>query len=151
LVGEGDSLPEVLERAELVGMRDCVIASGRAVSREDALKRAATASVGVIPNLPTALNQFALPTKLFEYVSLGVPVVAASLPAITEHFTPDDLTFFSPGSAEDLRRALSETAIDPEAAQKRAESARRRLEAYSWTRNSTRYVGLLHELFGRSR
>ena len=48
-------------------------------------------SVGVVPNLPTRLNRYALSTKLFEYVALGIPVVCADLPTIREHFSDDEV------------------------------------------------------------
>ncbi len=143
LVGEGDALPSVLRRAEELGIREIVIADGTTVSRREALRRAASASVGIIPNLPTPINRFALPTKLFEYVALGVPVVSAALPAIEEYFSANELTYFSSGDSADAARALVSVASDPEAARKRTIAAKRRIGEYAWGTSAERYGELL--------
>ena len=81
--------------------------SGGFLSQEEVLSRVRSASVGVIPNLPTPLNRFALSTKLFEYVALGVPVVAADLPTIREHFSDEEVLFFRRRRRRSLASALA--------------------------------------------
>jgi glycosyltransferase involved in cell wall biosynthesis len=102
--------------------------------------------VGVIPNLPTQLNRFALSSKLFEYVALGVPVVSADLPTIREHFADDEVRFFRAGDADALAEALRDVASDLAAARARAKRALQRYEAYRWPRNAARYAELLSRI-----
>ena len=45
------------------------------------------------PRTSHRLNRFALPTKLFEFVALELPVVAAGLPTMREHFSDRELRF----------------------------------------------------------
>jgi glycosyltransferase involved in cell wall biosynthesis len=146
IYGEGDSLPAIRSRADAGGFGDRLAVSGGYLPHRDVLERVAGASVGVIPNLPLALNRFALSSKLFEYVALGIPVVCSGLPTFQEHFGHDELLFFEPGSAESLRAALLETAREPEAAAARAAAARRRYEAYRWPVQSGRYAMVLARL-----
>jgi glycosyltransferase involved in cell wall biosynthesis len=124
-----------------------VKASGRVLPHRDVLERVHGASVGVVCNLPIELNQAALPSKLFEYVALGIPVVSADLPAIREYFSPDEVLFFRAGDAHALATALREVATHPEAARMRAAAARRRYEEYRWQANAERYAALLERLF----
>jgi glycosyltransferase involved in cell wall biosynthesis len=148
LYGDGPALQDVLARADTLGVADRLDAPGWLAQR-DALARLPGASVGVVANLPIDRNQDAMPTKLFEYVAMGIPAVACDLRAICEHFSEDEVAFFRAGDADDLARVLLEVARDPEAAAQRAAAARRRYEAYRWDAQARRYVDLLARLGDR--
>jgi glycosyltransferase involved in cell wall biosynthesis len=140
--GEGDAVPTIEARARQLGL-DGVVHLHPALPQGEVLRAVQSASVGVVPNLPTRLNRFALSTKLLEYVALGIPVVSADLPTIRSHFSDDEVLFFEAGDAESLARALDTVASDPAAAARRAAAARSRYEAYRWEHNATTYVDLL--------
>ena len=55
--------------AERLGVTDRVALSDGFIPQAEVMSQVRSASVGVIPNLPTPLNRFALSTKLFEYIS----------------------------------------------------------------------------------
>jgi glycosyltransferase involved in cell wall biosynthesis len=147
IYGVGDSLPEVEARADELGIAHLVDFSRRQLPQREVLARVRGASVGVIANLPVRLNTYALSSKLFEYVVLGVPVVCADLPTLREHFTGEELTFFQAGNAEGLASALQSVALDGEAAAARATAALKRYRRdYAWPAQSERYRGLLADL-----
>ena len=148
ILGDGDALDSLREQARAFDVP--IDFSGMYLPRRDALERVASASVGVIPNLPVPLNRYALSTKLFEYAAIGVPVVAARLPTLEEHFAEDEVRFFEPGSPVDLARALADLARDPVAAREQAARAASRAEEYAWTESAGRYVRLLDELTRRT-
>ena len=143
IYGAGDAVPDVVDLAARLGIADLVRVSPTFLPQREVLRAVRSASVGVIPNLPTKLNRFALSTKLLEYVALGVPVVCSDLPTLREHFSDDEVLFFEPGNAEALAHALEATAADPEAAHRRAQAALRRYEAYRWPVSAERYVAAL--------
>ena len=149
IYGEGDDVPNVRRRAAELGIADRVVLTGEALVQREVLARINGASVGVIPNRPTRLNRFALSSKLFEYVALGIPVVCADLATIREYFSESEVLFFRAGDAASLAEALHEVARSPEAATMRAESARLRYEAYRWPSNAERYLALLDQLAPR--
>ena len=146
IYGDGDALPEVRARVSELGLSDRVHLSGRFLPQPEVLERVSLASVGVICNLPEKRNQTAIPTKLFEYARLGVPIATADLLAIREHFSADEVRFFRAGSDDDLADALREIASFPEAARARADAARQRYESYAWPVSARRYVELLDRL-----
>jgi glycosyltransferase involved in cell wall biosynthesis len=146
IYGDGDALPEVRSRVDELGLSDRVHLSGRFLPQGEVLERVRSASAGVICNLPIERNEAAIPTKLFEYAVLGVPIVTADLPAIREYFSPREVRFFRAGSTDALAEALLEVAAAPAAAEARAVEARRRYEEYSWPVNARRYVDLLERL-----
>ena len=140
--GSGDAREASMRVARELGIEDRARFVD-ALSRRDVLAAVNGASVGVVPNLPTRLNRYALSTKLFEYVALGIPAVVADLPTLRMHFSDDEVLFFRAGDEISLSRALVTVAQDPDAAATRARAASLRAEAYSWARNAERYIEVL--------
>ena len=143
IYGDGDCLPEVRSLAEKLDVAHRLWLSGRFLPQVEVLECIQSASVGVIPNLPTALNRFALSTKLFEYVALAVPVVSADLPTIRAHFDDSEVVFFRAGDPGALATALLEVRRNPAGAAVRAEAALARYKDYSWGPNARKYAELL--------
>jgi glycosyltransferase involved in cell wall biosynthesis len=149
IIGEGDGVPELRDRVRQLHLSSQVAIDGEYIPHREALARVNGASIGVVPNLPTALNRFALSSKLFEYVALGIPVVSADLPTIREHFSADEVQFFRPGDAESLAAALLAVLRDPFRAATLVERARRRYQPYRWDINAGRYLAILDRLSSR--
>jgi glycosyltransferase involved in cell wall biosynthesis len=149
IIGEGDGVPELRDRVRQLHLSSQVAIYGEYIPHREALARVNGASVGVVPNLPTPLNRFALSSKLFEYVALGIPVVSADLPTIREHFSADEVQFFRPGDEESLADALLAVLRDPSRAAMLVERARRRYQLYRWDINAGRYLAILDRLSGR--
>jgi len=147
----GDALPDVAARVRAHGLDDRVSIVPRFLPHEEVLRRVQGASVGVAANLPTRLSQYALPTKILEYVAMGIPAVAPRLPTIREHFSDEEVWFFEPGDAESLAAALVAVSADPEAAARRAENARSRYEAYRWPHSARTYTDVLWRLAEKRR
>ncbi len=146
IVGSGDAVPQLTARAEALGVSDRVEFTG-AVPHTEVLKRIAGASVGVIPNLPSRLNRFALSTKLFEYVVLGIPAVVSDLPTLRRHFSAEEVVFFRAGDPKALAEALTLVADDYDAALARATAASDRYrKSYDWEGQSRRYTRMLELL-----
>jgi glycosyltransferase involved in cell wall biosynthesis len=143
VLGAGDALDGARALAAERGVADRIAFSGTYLPIEEALRRVAGASCGAIPNRPTTLNRFALSSKLFEYVALGIPAVVARLDTLAAHFSDDEMTFFEPGDAGSLAGALEWVARNPEEAAAKVERAARRAESYSWHRNRDRYLRVL--------
>lgn len=150
ILGEGDAVPTLRRRVRELGVENLVEISERYLPQKEVLLAVRDASVGVVPNLPTRLNRYALSTKLLEYVALGVPVVSADLPTIREHFSDAEIRYFRAGDAASLADALAEVAANPESAQQRALEARRRYDEYRWEHSAKAYVDVLRRAAERS-
>jgi glycosyltransferase involved in cell wall biosynthesis len=143
VLGEGDALQEVRELVAELGLDDRVEFSGRYLPIVETLERVAACDCGVVPNRPTPLNRFALSSKLFEYVELGIPAVVAELETLGAHFASDEVRFFAAGDASRLADELAWIASNRENAAAMAERARRRAESYTWERSRVEYLKLL--------
>jgi glycosyltransferase involved in cell wall biosynthesis len=132
ILGDGDAVPLLRARLSETGLEQHVHLSGRYLPIEEALATVAAADCGVIPNRPSEINRFALSSKLFEYVALGVPVVVARLETLAAHFGPDEVTFFEAGDAGSLAAAIRWVYEHRDQARAKAARARVRAERYSW-------------------
>jgi glycosyltransferase involved in cell wall biosynthesis len=147
IYGDGDAVAALRAAAEARGVSHLLRLPGKHLPHDEVLRRVAGASVGVIPNPPSALNRFALSTKLFEYVALGIPVVSADLPTLRAHFGPDEVAFFRAGDADSLAQGLTAVATDYDAALDRAHAAKQRYDhSYRWELQAARYVAALRRL-----
>jgi glycosyltransferase involved in cell wall biosynthesis len=149
IYGTGDTVPALRRQARELGVADRVFIGGTLLPHREVLRAVRGASAGVIPNLPIKLNSYALSSKLFEYVVLGIPVVVASLPTLRAHFSDDEVLFFEPGSAKSLSEALVAVARDSEATSRRRTAASARyLADYRWEAQAERYREILERVSG---
>ena len=146
ILGDGDALPSLRERISDYQLDDRVHLSGRYLPIEEALATVATADCGIVPNRPSQINQFALSSKLFEYIALGIPVVVARLETLEGHFGTDEVTFFDPGDASSLAAAVRWVHDHPTEAETKVASAQVRARQYSWPRNREVLTGIYRDL-----
>ena len=100
-------------RARRSTLEDRVELSGAFVPNEQALSAVRRADCGVVPNLPSKLNELTLSGKLLDYALLGVPAIVARLPVQAAHFDETEVTFFDPGDAASLAEAIRWVAAHP--------------------------------------
>lgn len=108
LVMVGRCSPELAIRIEdlIGGVGGTVELTGRLPWRE-AMGRLASAAVAVSPLTDTPNYRHSLPTKVLEYLGLGVPVVATSLPGTTEVLDGrPGVTLVPAGDVPALRQAI---------------------------------------------
>jgi glycosyltransferase involved in cell wall biosynthesis len=82
LVGDGEVVEDRLaieRRADALGVRGQIEITGR-LPRLEALERVGRADICLSPIFPSPMFDGASPTKLVEYLALGLPVVANSHP-----------------------------------------------------------------------
>jgi glycosyltransferase involved in cell wall biosynthesis len=144
IYGDGDAVPALRRQVNEIGLADRVFVAGQELPHRQVLRAIRGASAGVIPNRPTKLNRYALSSKLFEYVVLGIPVVAASLPTLRAHFSDDEVLFFEAASPTSLSEALLTVATDPEGTSRRLTAASQRyFSEYRWEFHAQRYRAIL--------
>jgi glycosyltransferase involved in cell wall biosynthesis len=94
-------LDTVLAEAQRLGLQDRVQFCG---SRrlEDLVHEINKCDVGIIPNQRNAFTDINTPTRIFEYLALGKPVIAPRTPGIQDYFGPESLLYFESGNADEL-------------------------------------------------
>jgi glycosyltransferase involved in cell wall biosynthesis len=109
----------------------------------EAMAIASQATVGISPLLDIANYRWSLPTKVLEYLALGVPVVASDLPGTAEVVVGLETVQLVPaGDARALAGALDQAVSDPtrrKRAQRASAEVRRR---FAWPADRLRAVYL---------
>jgi glycosyltransferase involved in cell wall biosynthesis len=73
----------------------------------------AECDVGIIPNKRSVFTEINMPTRIFEYLALGKPVVAPRATGIQDYFSEESLIMFDLGSADDLALKLAHLFFHP--------------------------------------
>ena len=101
LYGAGDFRPQI---EQLVA--DLKLAGAVRLHGQQPIERIpeaiAAADVGVAPMRQDVFTDCGLPTKLLEYVALGVPAVASRTATTADYFDDSMVQFFTPGDPDDL-------------------------------------------------
>jgi glycosyltransferase involved in cell wall biosynthesis len=104
--------------------------------------------VGIIPNRRSIFTEINTPTRIFEYLSQGRPVIAPRAPGILDYFGPDDLVYFELGSAEDLARKIEFVYREPAAVRAIVEHGQAVYRNHRWHRERERFLHLVSTLLG---
>ena len=147
IVGDGEYLGELRRQADLLGVRDAVEFTGR-VPFTDVAGHLARARVGVVTLLRDGYMELLVPNKLFEYVALGLPVVAADLPGIRSYFGDDEVVYFEPGDPRDLAEKVVALLTDEQLRADVVARSRRVYDEVGWERSAEVYLRLVDGLVG---
>lgn len=141
LVGDGDLRPEAENMVRAAGLSERVRFTGLMAPAEVPAHLAAC-DILLSPHLPfdDGTPFFGSPTKLFEYLAAGRPVVASRLGQIGR-VVEDGTTglLFEPGDAAAFRSAVLRLAADPQLRTRLGRDARMTAERrYTWEANVRR-------------
>jgi glycosyltransferase involved in cell wall biosynthesis len=105
--------------------------------------------VGIIPNRRSVFTEINMPTRIFEYLSQGKPVIAPQTPGIQDYFGPQELVLFDLGNADDLAVKMEYVYEHPEEMATKVELGQKVYLAHKWSGEQARFIGLVDELFTR--
>ncbi len=141
-IGDGQSMPRVREIIDGGGIGESCRLTGL-VPQEQGPAHMAVCDILVSPHVPNPDGTpfFGSPTKLFEYLAMGIPVIASALDQIGELLIDDhDAVMVPPGDAGALSDAMLALLHDPIRAERLARAARQTaLQHHTWQRH-TEYI-----------
>lgn len=147
--GKGDYTGALMALAKELNLDDRVEFSDRFVPLDDLLKLIRAADLAVVPYRRDIFTDGILPTKLMEYVAVGVPVLVARTPAIESYFDEAMVEYFNAENIDELAAGILKLYRDPQrraALVKNSDTFNRR---YEWSRLSAEYAGLVESLAAR--
>ena len=148
--GEGDFVKRFIELVDELKLGHIIKYHGF-VSLESIAQAIKTIDLGLIPNRRSPFTEINMPTRIFEYLSMGKPVIAPRTKGIMDYFSEKSLYFFDPGIAESLAQAILEVYLN--LAQRRA-VLQRGMEDYRphrWEVERQHLVKLVRNLLGIER
>ena len=124
---------------DTLGLHDRVEMTGH-VPPADVARHLCRATMLVLPNTASAISErYTSPLKLFEYLTLGRPIVASDLPAIREILTAGDTALLvAPGDARALAAGLSRLADNPDLSARLSQAALALAPEYTWDARARR-------------
>jgi glycosyltransferase involved in cell wall biosynthesis len=99
--------------------------------------------VGVIPNRRSVFTEINMPTRIFEYLSQGKPVIAPRTPGIQDYFGPQELVFFDLGSVDDLAAKIEYVFEHPEEMVTMVELGQKVYCAHKWSGQQAQFISLV--------
>jgi glycosyltransferase involved in cell wall biosynthesis len=104
------------------------------------------ASLGVVPYRRDTFTDLIYPTKAFEYIAMGVPVIMSELAGIAELFSGVDDAFFRPADVDDLARHILLLYHDQRRLQRLIVAEEKAYAPYSWDGQRQEYLALVRRL-----
>jgi glycosyltransferase involved in cell wall biosynthesis len=135
-------LESVMGEVHGKGLGDCVHYLGPR-SLEDLAREIEGCDVGIIPNHRSAFSEINTPTRIFEYLALGKPVIAPRAAGICDYFDDYSLVLFELGKAEDLARSIEYVFFHPAEATEITRRGQAVYRDHSWHTEKSRLTGLV--------
>jgi glycosyltransferase involved in cell wall biosynthesis len=147
--GEAD-LARVDRLVAELGLADRVTMTGL-VPPSEVAARLIRATMLVLPNPPSIISErYTSPLKLFEYLSIGRPIIASDLPAFREVLTDGvSARLVRAGDPAALADAMTRVAADPALAERLAAGALALAPSYTWDRRAERLEAVFAEIARR--
>ena len=111
----------------------------------------AECDVGVVPNKRSIFTEINTPTRIFEYLALGKPVVAPRAPGIQDYFSEDSLILFDLGNADDLALKLTWVALHPREVFEITSRGQAVYRSHSWQAEKAKLVTAVVKLLSPER
>lgn len=138
-------LERVMQSARAKGLGDALRYQGPK-RMEEIVAAIEECDVGIIPNQRSIFTELNTPTRIFEYLAVGKPVIAPRAAGIRDYFDDDSLSFFELGDASDLARRIVEVYADPQKAQEIVGRGQRVYRAHTWRQERRLLVDLVDEV-----
>jgi glycosyltransferase involved in cell wall biosynthesis len=131
---------EVMEIADKRGLGASIHYLGMK-NRKQIVEVIESCNLGIIPNHRNLFTTINTPTRIFEYLAMGKPVIAPRAAGIQDYFGETELIFFELGSSEDLARKIEYVHLHPADVQ---EIVRRGQQVYIRHQWKTEKRNLIH-------
>jgi glycosyltransferase involved in cell wall biosynthesis len=143
-----DFLDSVMNSVRQNGLDDAVRHLGQK-EQSEITEAIQNCDVGIIPNRLNAFTEINTPTRIFEYLSLGKPVIAPYARGITDYFGPHDLIFFELGNTADLAKKIEFVRTNPDEVLEITRRGQAIYRTHCWSRSCNDFLGRVSELVKR--
>jgi glycosyltransferase involved in cell wall biosynthesis len=144
--GKGEFLENLIELTNQLGLEAHIEFSTQYIPIAELPRLISNAHVGLVPYRQDIFTDGILPTKMMEYVALGVPVIAARTSAISAYFDEKMVHYFSPGNIDELANAIMTLYSNHELRNQLPINADRFFQQYNWKQIAGFYVESVERL-----
>ena len=149
IIGDGEERASLGALRDQLGLRD-VVELHPPVPVERIPSMIDDADVGLVPLRISGGTDIMLPTKLLEYVSVGIPCITPRTGTIGRYFDDKMVEFFEAENVDALAAAIVRLARDPARCASLAQQATERFGTqYRWSTHKKVYTDLVERLLER--
>ena len=149
LIGDGNLKSHLELKTEQLGLKDKIIFTG-IIPHEKAPEYLAACDVLISPHLGFESGErfFGSPTKLFEYMAMGKPIIASELEQIGQIIRNEiNGLLFKPGDVKELSNLILRLFNDSELSSRLGKKAREDvIKNYTWTKNAMRVLEKFYDI-----
>lgn len=150
IIGAGEERSALVALRDDLGLGEMVTFSEGFVPVQSIPALLADADIGIVPLRISSGTDIMLPTKLLEYVTVGIACIVPRTGTISRYFDASMVEFFEAENVQALAAAIRRLATDPRRRRELvAEATRRFADTYRWSRHRDEYVGLVRALTTR--
>jgi glycosyltransferase involved in cell wall biosynthesis len=142
-------LERVMEMARSKNLQEAVHYLGPKML-EDLVGEIEMCDLGIIPNKRNAFTDINTPTRMFEYLALGKPVIAPATLGIQDYFKADSLLFFEAGNSSDLARQIEYAFSHPREVLDIVRRGQEVFLAHSWDSERETLLGRVSEILNKA-
>jgi glycosyltransferase involved in cell wall biosynthesis len=147
IIGAGEERGALINLRDRLGLGNVVTFSEGFVPVEQIPGLIADADLAVVPLRISSGTDIMLPTKLLEYVTVGIPCIVPKTGTIARYFDDDMVQFFDAEDSQSLANAIISLYRDPERRASLAQHATERFaRTYSWNVHKKVYTNLVEGL-----
>jgi len=137
IIGGGDGLPELKSMVRALNLEEYVHLH-QAVPWDQLASKLERMDVGIVANRVNVATELMLPSKLIDYVVLGIPAIVPRLRAIQYYFSDQMVAFFEPEDIDSMVAATVELYRNKTRRSRQAECAKEFLRRNGWERGELR-------------
>ena len=108
--------------------------------------RMASTDIGIVPKRDDSFGGEAFSTKIWEFMSVGIPVIVSRTRIDRYYFDESIVRFFTPGDEASLAASIVSLAKDQEAREELVSNAGKYIQDKSWEKRKGEYFELLETL-----
>lgn len=145
IIGGGEFVPELRQMVQELGLSEYVHINNP-VPADQLPSLIVAADLGVVPYRNDVFTRELLPTKLLEYVVMGLPCIAAHTQVITTYFDDTMVEYFTPENVDELAASIIKLYHDPLYRVTLVKNADGFNQRYNWTKLGAEYVKIVDVL-----
>jgi glycosyltransferase involved in cell wall biosynthesis len=142
VVGDGDLYAPLLKMVTHGNAGDKIILTGK-VPFDEVPNYLAAADICLLPAYRNEIMMNIVPIKMYEYLAMGKPVIATSLPGIMKEFGVDSGILYIDKSEDVLQKTIE---LTPEELRTHGVKARRAVENKDWSAIADEFERTLHDV-----
>ena len=107
--------------------------------------------IGLVTLHPLKRHLYGLPVKMFEYMAMGLPIIASEIGQIKDLLKNEAGILVKPGNVLELAQKIEYLAANPEYGKLLGAKARKKiLSAYTWDHNIDRFINFIFRFHSSS-